>query len=82
MTANSAVPHVPEQPGEGEDVWLGDVSRVRPASIRRGDQQGVRGGRAGFERAIWKKHFSDYTPILDFVHVVRYLDKAANGPRD
>lgn len=31
----------------------------------------------GWNWSIWWKHFRDYTPILDFVHVVEYLYKAA-----
>jgi len=30
--------------------------------------------------SIWRTHFRDYTPILDFVHVVEYLFKAAKIP--
>lgn len=28
---------------------------------------------------IWKKHFSDFTPILDFIHVLSYLFLAAKA---
>lgn len=31
----------------------------------------------GWNWTIWQKFFRDYTPILDFVHVVEYLYKAA-----
>ena len=31
----------------------------------------------GWNWTIWRKHFRDYTPILDFVHVVEYLYEAA-----
>ena len=31
----------------------------------------------GWNWSIWRKHFRDYTPILDFVHVVEYLYQAA-----
>lgn len=31
----------------------------------------------GWNWSIWRKHFRDYTPILDFVHVVEYLYEAA-----
>lgn len=31
----------------------------------------------GWNWTIWRKHFRDYTPILDFVHVVEYLYQAA-----
>lgn len=31
----------------------------------------------GWNWTIWQKHFPDYVPILDFVHVVEYLYKAA-----
>lgn len=29
--------------------------------------------------SIWKRHFSDYTPILDFIHVLSYLFIAAKA---
>lgn len=29
--------------------------------------------------SIWRKHFRDFTPILDFVHVVEYLYQAAKA---
>jgi hypothetical protein len=29
--------------------------------------------------SIWKKHFSDFTPILDFIHVLSYLFLAAKA---
>jgi hypothetical protein len=29
--------------------------------------------------SIWKKHFSDFTPILDFIHVLSYLFVAAKA---
>ena len=29
--------------------------------------------------SIWKKYFSDFTPILDFIHVLSYLFLAAKG---
>jgi len=31
----------------------------------------------GWNWSIWRKYFRDYTPILDFVHVVEYLYQAA-----
>lgn len=31
----------------------------------------------GWNWTIWQKHFPDFVPILDFVHVVEYLYKAA-----
>jgi hypothetical protein len=31
----------------------------------------------GWNWSIWRKYFHDYTPILDFVHVVEYLYQAA-----
>jgi hypothetical protein len=32
--------------------------------------------------SIWKKHFSDFTPILDFIHVLSYLFLAAKAVHD
>jgi hypothetical protein len=32
--------------------------------------------------SIWKKHFSDFTPILDFIHVLSYLYLAAKAVHD
>jgi hypothetical protein len=29
--------------------------------------------------SIWKKHFPDFTPILDFIHVLSYLFVAAKA---
>ena len=29
--------------------------------------------------SIWKKHFADFTPILDFIHVLSYLFLAAKA---
>jgi hypothetical protein len=29
--------------------------------------------------SIWKKHFSDFTPVLDFIHVLSYLFEAAKA---
>ena len=31
---------------------------------------------------VWQKHFSHYTPILDFVHAVMYVYAAAMAGRD
>jgi len=32
--------------------------------------------------SIWKKHFPDFTPILDFIHVLSYLFLAAKAVHD
>jgi hypothetical protein len=32
--------------------------------------------------SIWKKHFPDFTPILDFIHVLSYLYLAAKAVHD
>jgi hypothetical protein len=32
--------------------------------------------------SIWKKHFPDFTPILDFIHVLSYLFLAAKAVQD
>lgn len=32
--------------------------------------------------SIWKQHFSDYTPILDFIHALSYLFAAAKAVHD
>ncbi len=32
--------------------------------------------------SIWKKHFRDFTPILDFIHVLSYLFLAAKAVHD
>ena len=32
--------------------------------------------------SIWKKHFLDFTPILDFIHVLSYLFLAAKAVHD
>jgi hypothetical protein len=32
--------------------------------------------------SIWKRHFADFTPILDLIHVLSYLFLAAKGVRD
>ena len=32
--------------------------------------------------SIWKRHFSDYTPILDFIHALSYLFAAAKAVHD
>ncbi len=32
--------------------------------------------------SIWKKHFADFTPILDFIHVLSYLFLAAKAVHD
>src|SRR5690606_40852275 len=29
--------------------------------------------------SIWKEHFSDYVPILDFIHVLSYLIRRRQG---
>ena len=33
----------------------------------------------GWNWSIWKKHFPDFTPILDFIHVLSYLFVAAKA---
>jgi hypothetical protein len=33
----------------------------------------------GWNWSIWKKHFSDFTPVLDFIHVLSYLFVAAKA---
>jgi hypothetical protein len=33
----------------------------------------------GWNWSIWKKHFPDFTPILDFIHVLSYLFMAAKA---
>ena len=33
----------------------------------------------GWNWSIWKKHFSDLTPVLDFIHVLSYLFVAAKS---
>jgi hypothetical protein len=33
----------------------------------------------GWNWSIWKKHFSDFTPVLDFIHVLSYLFVAAKS---
>src|SRR5690606_41837193 len=32
--------------------------------------------------SIWKEHFSDYVPILDFIHVLSYLFDVAKAIHD
>ena len=32
--------------------------------------------------SIWKKHFPDFTPILDFIHVLSYLFLTAKAVHD
>jgi hypothetical protein len=36
----------------------------------------------GWNWSIWKQHFSDFTPILDFIHVLSYLFLAAKAVHD
>jgi hypothetical protein len=36
----------------------------------------------GWNWSIWKQHFSDLTPILDFIHVLSYLFLAAKAVHD
>jgi len=33
----------------------------------------------GWNWSIWKKHFGDFTPVLDFIHVLSYLFVAAKS---
>lgn len=33
----------------------------------------------GWNWSIWKKHFADFTPVLDFIHVLSYLFVAAKA---
>jgi hypothetical protein len=55
---------------------------AREAKRRRFPQAGAKaflGDGLPWNWSIWKQHFADFTPILDFIHVLSYLFQAAKA---
>lgn len=58
---------------------------AREAKCRRFDEANAKaflGDGLPWNWSIWKRHFRDYTPILDFIHVLAYLYLAAKAVHD